>query len=222
MKKEILIKIGLVIYIFALNFKVQAVTECTQDEMNRLKELANNVEFTYEYRIDETNPGEGDYWVKIPMYTIKAINLHDDLEVKTISDFPVEFTKTTPQYDNFMNGEIVRIQFIAYTPNLCSGQTVLTKTIKLPYFNLYSLRDECKDNPDFKYCSEYGNYNITDEEFQSELEKYNTKGIDKVKEKATNFLKEYWVYLASGLGIIILITIITIIIKKHRRDYGDL
>ena len=42
-------------------------------------------------------------------------------------------------------------------------------TINLPYFNQFSLLDECIGYEEFKYCQEFGYFNIDIDKFNNEL-----------------------------------------------------
>ena len=210
-----------------LSYKnVYALNECTSSELQRLRELANNVSFTYEYKKEEYLE-EDTYTVKTAYYSVTAHNLSDELTVRLKNDNSLVFTKEKPTLNNFLNGSLVQIELVAYTKNLCSGRVIVTKNVELPYWNKYSEREECNLYPEFKYCSEFGRYNITDEEFLSELEKY--KGKDE-KEPDTNleensltkFFGDYGLYFLGGLGGVIVIAFLIVFILKKRKKDSDL
>ena len=215
-------KIIVVIGIFLLSISnVYALNECTSSEQARLRELANNINFTYEYELLEFDTEGIDGGSPQDAYfKITAHNLTDELIVSVKDSDDLKFTKTNETLSGFYNGTDVNIEFKAYTKNMCSGKTILTKTIKLPKFNLYSLRDECKEYKDFKYCSEYGNYNITDETFLSELEKYKKGDTKEEKNDEGEEEKSNLVYI---IAIIITIIIgasigVVVIINIKKRD----
>ena len=215
--------------LFFICLNVSALNECTPEEMTRLKELADNISFQYKVGVEDITLYDGDdYIYKEPYYTLQAFNIDSSLKVHVKNNN----TYLTDQIDDlasFMNGENVTIEFIAYTKNLCSGKVIMTKTIKLPYFNLYSLRTECKDYPEFKYCSENGEYDISEEEFLEELENY--KKNNKNSEKKNNiekksaflaFLEKYEFQISLTIGIVGFILLTLIVIKKNLDKDRDL
>lgn len=220
-----LIKTSLILFIFFININVFALEECTNEKLNTLKELAKNVNFSYDYEIIDDKYYETDeYTFKNINYSIKAVNLNDDLKVRLVNDNESVFTKDNPILSDFTNGETVKIEIIAFTLNLCSGEVLLTKTINLPNINIYSIRDECKNYQEFKYCKEIGDFDITDEEFLTELEKYKEEQINNNKDNSNdkNFVEKYILYIIIGLIIIILITVFIInkyIKKKKESDF---
>ena len=72
------LKIILMIVLFFITTNVFAINDCTNDEMKRLRELANNVKITYEYTVDDEIIEEETVYVH---YNIKVINLSDDLKI---------------------------------------------------------------------------------------------------------------------------------------------
>ncbi len=187
------------VFIMFFNFlNVEALTSCKTLELERLKELANKVTFSYTYQKEDNLNIESDV-----RFTITAHNLNEDLLVK-IKDSEEKFTLENPSINNFLNNQVVEIEILAYTKNLCSGNLILTKTINLPFYNHFFEREECLENKDFKYCSEYGKYDITEKEFQEELEKYKiNKKVDNKNPKY--FLKKYSFYVLSLLIVVLIV-----------------
>lgn len=224
--KKILFSFSLLLICFGC-INVSAIEECTTSELNRLKELANNVSFQYEYEIENVKftANDEDTYQEVS-YTITAINLPNDVFVNIVNDPENRrFTADNSVISNFFNGERVRLEFIAYTANLCSGNLLLTKTLNLPFFNLYSLRDECLEYPDFEYCSQTGNYNITNADFLEALEEYKNN----LQEEEPNqiienksFLEKYYIYILIVVLVIILVIVFLIIKKKRDKNGRDL
>ena len=109
----------------------------------------------------------------------------------------------------------------------CPGLYLIRKTITLPVFNVYSLYDECKQYPNFRLCSYWGNLNISQEQFMSEFNTYknrlendindfNEKNKTNIVDKLLDFLKENIAVIIS-LGVIVTLTIIILVIKKIRK-----
>ena len=211
------------VFILSIVLKVNADNTCDKNELQRLKELANGVEINYTYEIkEEMNDG---MLIKYPVFSLEANNLNEDLKVLIIENYYKDMYKEFKYNDTkkavikgFKEGEKIKITIKAYVPNKCSGKTLITKTIKTPYYNNYYNLDSCMKYPDFKYCTEFMDQIITNEEFSRELNKYIDSKEVKVEEKIEN--KRDWsiLYIASGIIIFLLIiTIISSIIAKKRR-----
>ena len=141
-----------------LSFNVDA--SCNRDELERLRQLAEKVEFTYQHKIEKVEEFDGVF--DEITFDITALNLNSDLKVLIINDYYnddyLEFKYNSNGYytlTGFSNSQKVDVTFKAFVANECSGTTVYTKTINLPFYNTYLNTDECKQYPEFKYCKEY-------------------------------------------------------------------
>ena len=200
---------------------------CQSDELKRLKELANKVEFTYDYSESEEEDEFGTY--TITNFKIKASNLSPDLEVMIINnyytgDYRVFKYNSSGEYelDGFDSGEKVTITIKGYVPNGCSGKDVLVRTINLPYYNSFSKSEECKSNPEFKYCSKLLEKSVSDYQFYVEYEKYTETGDSSYEgneenNKSTNY-NNYIIIGLVGVGLVLLIVVIMVIAKKRKRN----
>ena len=211
------IKYLLFVILLLLSFNVKAET-CESSEMTRLKELAKKVEFDYDYKIDGEEAS----------FSINAVNLNEDLMVLIIKNYYAgdyrEFkgdTKAT--LTGFSEGEKVVITIKAFVPNPCSGNTVTTKTIKLPYYNKYYDEEKCKGNEDFKYCKELIDRNINENEFNKQFELYLKNKEEKQKEEPEKKVEEtnnLFIFIIVGIVLIIVIStfLIMSIIKRRRKN----
>ncbi len=219
-----------VLYVFSLliisvAFNTLADEVCPSSEFKRLKELANKVEFNYDYKLIDSIEDENSY--DDVDFTITATNLNEDLKVLIINDYYqgdyLEFKDNanhSSSLSGFFAGDRITVTIKGYTDNKCSGETILTKTIKLPYLNVYYNKSFCKDNPNFKYCTELVDQTIDNKTYESELEKYLNNTDDDVIEgavKGTNSL----VFIIVGIFALSLIAAgvtIYVINKKRRND----
>ncbi len=214
------IKYLLFIILILLTINVKAVDSCDSKELVRLKELAKKIEFDYEYKVD----GED------VEFTINATNLSKELKVLIIRNYYSgdyrEFKgEETGSLGGFMSGEKVVITIKGYVPNDCSGVTVLTKTIKLPYYNWFYDEDRCYGNEGFKYCKLLIDSNITEEEFEKQLNKYIDNEIKKIEEKDAKAEQEekkesnnrIYIIIGGVLLITALIAVIVVTIIKRRK-----
>lgn len=178
-----------VIIVCLMFFAINVNAKCDSNELARLKNLAQKVEFTYQHKLENKNI----------YFDITASNLHEDIKVLIIDDYYMddyrEFKYSSNgmyKLSNFANDEKVVITFKAFVPNECSGQTVYTKTVDLPFYNIYKTRSECNSNPEFKYCQEFLDNYISESTFESEFKKYISGNEDvdndiEPKEKEFNF-----------------------------------
>ena len=197
-------------------FTFNVYAKCDSNELNRLKELAKKVEFTYQYTGDKNNQ----------YFDITASNLHEDLKVLIIKDYYMddyqEFkynSKKTFKLSKFENDSKVKITIKAFVPNECSGETVYTKTIDLPFYNSYQNSNECLQYPDFKYCQEFLDNSISKTTFDSALHDYiedkeNISSEDPVEEK-----KDYGfiIFLVVIILLVIMGTFGIMLVIKNKK-----
>jgi len=221
-KKYLLILIFLICMFPFLN--VYAVDKCTTEEMNRLKELANNVEFTYTNEIIEVEDEEGGFYEK-NIYKISILNDNIDLKYKyriSGDSNQLEIDKEKFSSLNFYGGEKLVISIYAYTTNLCTGKSLKTKTLTLPHYNYFYRENEevCKEYPDFKYCEEFmDTSDLTKEQFNLELEEYKDD-LNKLlnNNNDSGFSIVDIVFATVALILIIIVIIAVIRYKKKDRD----
>ena len=135
MKK--IISVVSIVFIFFLTLNVYAITECTTEEMNRLKELANNVEFKYDYVIlDEFE----DKKTLDVYYTFNIFNYDKDLKIyyqTEYSDEKVFLSNDNTEELRVYQGKKIDFYIYAYTTNLCTSELIKKTTITLPYYNTF-------------------------------------------------------------------------------------
>ena len=211
------IKYILFILLMLITFNVKAENTCEKDELNRLKELAKKVQFDYDYDIVD---GQAKFY-------IKAVNLNQDLKVLIIEDYYndkykefVDNSTHTATINNFHSGEKVVITIKGFVPNWCSGKTLLTKTIKLPYYNYYYSYEKCFGYEDFKYCKPLINENINQTQFDKQFETYLIeKGM--AKEEVVIVETNWKLIIIIGSIVIvlaILVGIISLIVKRRKKN----
>ncbi len=105
--------------------------------------------------------------------------------------------------------------------NPCSGQTILTKTIKLPYYNPYSDDDICKKYPDFKYCAEFTTQKLTNDSVHSALKTYLNNLSQNTDNKINEEKMDWTIMIYIGIGIILLLALYLLIrffVKQKRKN----
>ena len=215
------ISILLFIMLFAINVNAAIKLEsCTTEKMNKLKEVANKMEFgyTYEMKKDKLDP---DY--SYPEFTVTVSGLTKDLKALIINDFySLDYKEIkgdssgNGKISGFKEGEKVTITMKAYTPDQCSTRTVLVKQVKLPYYNYFYDKDFCLKNPNFKYCTEFTNEKISSENYNKELEKYqkqNETTEPVVENKGNNTL----LFIGIGVGVVLIIGVVVVITIRRKK-----
>ena len=204
------------ILMFCICLNVKAIDACTTEEMNRLNELAKNVQFKTSYELEPIKDGENTIDVRV-LYKIQLMNDNNDLiyYYNTSSSS----TKIETNFNDFLNigfedGEIINLYIYSYTENLCTDELLRTETIKLPIYNrfYYLNQDKCKEHPSFKYCKEFLDNKINYSKIEAEYEKF-------IKSEENNdkhsFFKDNLFYIIGA--IIILIGIVSLIIYLIKR-----
>ena len=212
-------KIGYLLFIILMLFviNVKADETCDKTELARLKELAKKVEFDYNYKIVDD----------LAKFSITAYNLSDELKVMIIEDYYMDkyqrfYSKNsnTATIDNFIGGEKVLITIKAFVPNWCSGETLLTKTIKLPYYNFYYDEIRCSGMEDFKYCRQLIDTNINEDQFNAQYDAY-LKSKMVIEEEKTEVKSNWNLLIIIGLivgALMVLVGITALIIKRRKRN----
>ena len=177
------IKYLLSILIFFICLNVKAIDACTTDEMNRLKELANNIELKYKYEVtneykaansDENDFVEGGFQIEILNYSddLKYVLKYDDTE------FQVDVNELKEMH--FDGGTNLALYIYSYTANMCTHSLLRTYNLKLPYYNQYYHynKDKCEKASDFKYCKEFITWydEKTNKEIDKEYEQFLKNG----------------------------------------------
>ncbi len=220
----------MVILVLSLFFVINVYAEtCSNSELSRLKKIAEQVEFSYDYDIKRTNYEEG-VLVDIDN-SITALNLNPEIRVLIIEDYYKDKYQEFKYNDSkkatlkgFSNGTSVNITIEAYVNNSCSGKKLLTKKINIPYYNQFYDDERCEENRDFEYCkNEMMDTSITSRMFYDKFQKYkygekneilNTDENKDVQEEHSNNLTIILILIA----VIILLIISFVVWKKRKKD----
>ena len=195
----------LLILIISISFiNVKAVSKCSTDEMNNLKELASNMEFktSYDYFTDENG-------IELVKYTLKVSNMNDNLKILYRENSSYEFRQVSvSELENytFMDGLKLEFKIYSYTANLCTNELLRTVKIDLPKYNYYYSinKEKCSKYPEFKYCKEFMNIDNIDvttiDKLFSEYINENGTIVDKIDNNKTLYIIIGSV-LVVGLGV---------------------
>ena len=208
-----------------LKINVYADT-CPKDEMERLKYLANKVEFTYDYEWKILKKVD-DVKYFYPVFNITANNLNSDLKVMIENDY------LSGDYQEFKNngsnsstlkgfnyGQQINVTIRAYTDNSCSGQLITTKKVNLPYFNPYRFQEICENHLDNEYCAMFFDKNMSRELLLKKLNEMiknddvsNKEEDSKVTQNSYDYI---YIYIIISLTLIAIITIVLVRKFKNR------
>lgn len=190
-------------------------SECTKEQVNLFNNLVNNIEIKYKH---ENNN----------IFSIEIYNIPKEIVVYDIFGNKFSYNEKGVSINNGYKGNTS--YELTFLPNEWNCELPLSfrKSIYIKKYNLYSLKEECKniDYTKFKYCNPYYQGKITDETFNTELQKYNLEN-EKVKNNNINennknkiFNDQKYYILFGGISILFIIVLILIIrklIKNKRR-----
>ena len=211
--------------LLSITIPVNAEIKCDREEKQRLKSLAEKIEFTFDYVLKDVVSETGRK-AKEPIFTITATNLNRDLKVTIMEDYFMdryrEFKdgdKPTASLSGFLSGERVPITIYGFVPNGCSGQQIHKVSIKIPYYNVYSTDARCEEYPDFKYCADLLNAPVRESVFEDELKRFISEQ-EKVEEPEITKKVDFVIILGIVGGVILVATIVAIIVWKRRKKYS--
>lgn len=226
MNKKVLLQVLFIFFCFFIVENVSADT-CTTTELNTLKQLAYNINFSYELHDDTYNENHTYY------FDILATNFSDQFYMVDMDGQQFNYMEGLEE-EGLRNLRVVnegiryRIEIYASNATNCSGTQIMTKEINLPYYNDYSQREECVGIEDFDLCQPYYDGYIESEEyFLEQVEKYKNGEIalDTEKEEEgifdqiINFVSSNLLIVIPVLIVLVLIIVIIIIrvIKARKR-----
>ena len=216
-------KIIIFIVMFFVGLNVYALDACTTSEMNRLNELAKNVEFKTSYKFGAVDEEYKDVSVS---YDIDIINFDNDLKITyvgLINDEEIEIKSSTKKLEGFLDGDTITFKIYAYTNNACIDKLLKTVKVNLKSVNRYYYfnKDKCSNYPNFNYCKEFTDtlgidFNEIDKEFDEYIKSLNTKEQkDNEEKKNSSYIP---MLIGGSLGIVIAVVIVLVTIKNKKKD----
>ena len=212
------VKCLLFVLLLFLTVNVKATSDCDSKELARLKELAKKVEFDYNYKLKDDQVE----------FSINAVNLNSELKVLIIEDYYSgkykEFKDSSTHaatLTGFKEGERVNVTIKGFVPNWCSGETLTTKSIKLPYYNKYYDEAKCKGNENFKYCKLLVDKKLTEEEYNKQFDAYlknNNKSQKPTVNPENDNTKLYLIIGGSVLVVVIITFVVISMIKRKKKN----
>lgn len=205
-----------IIVLFFFQIPLVWAEDCSQDEIQRLKALAETIQMDSEFAYDDVVLGiYGNNIVTVQGLTDELYIISKD---QSTGFFPEEI------YD----GKIVKyvhsgLKTFEVYPNKCYSDTVLrTINLDLKRYNQYANYEECDgiDGNELDVCDEFYEGNITYNQFINKVNKYKEKKSFISEEKVDDFVDDYIIYIVIG-GVLLILIIIGFIIRNRRRSKLD-
>lgn len=199
-----------------------ASADCTNEEVNKLKEDADKIKVTYEHKGEVVNE-IGD--VFYDRFNVEINNVSSDI-VLEINDLGLYI----PDKDGKVSLELMTgDNEINVYSDKCSIKLDSIK-VKLPTFNPYSLDPLCEgvDSSEFSLCKKYYKPSVSYSEFVKRVKSYRV--TNKIKDNNKNsdidnsniftmiisYIVKYKYYSIVIISLLIVIPIVIISIKKRK------
>lgn len=209
MKKKILT--GLALAILFIPHTVHASAFCDISEKVRLKNLASNINKSYDYvELDDK-----------AIFKITLSNVYKELFLKRIGEKREAIQEFYPNRGQDMSEIILEnyesgksYTFEVYTNHFgCEGDVIETIYVTLPTYNPFYKLSVCQGLDNYEMCTKWYNHGLSKEKFIEVVQEYrNQKEEESGREEEHNsyllefYLKYYYILLPTiilGLGYII-------------------
>lgn len=216
MRKTLLTLVIFILTLVMLPISVEAA--CTTSQLNNLKKEAYKVEF--DYSIEEE---ENEY--RFYLFSVLGVNTSEKFYITNHEGenfFWRDEHETSPAtLGMYYNGERIKFEIYSSSKTSCPDTLLHSESINLPFFNDYSLREECAGKQSLNVCKKwYDNSNIkTEEEFQSIIANYKEPIAEEpIQEEASfqDFIIKNRIWFI-GAGVVLLLVILALVLKTYRK-----
>ncbi len=203
--------------------------ECTNKEIADYRDMAGNILVYTNYTMENNEP----------KFNIIITNLSSKFYVvdETDSKYPrtYRFKDFTTDNELTLKGysDNQRRIFKIYSATAtCDGQYLATKYVSIPNYNEFASDEVCVGASEYSLCQRWGAVNVDYDTFVSQVNAYKASKkppeepapVEKKetwKDIVLRFIGNYYVYLVSGVVIIILIlaALKSISVKKHQFNF---
>lgn len=222
-KKIILLLALLVLPLNVFAYYEVIDSRCTMDTKIELRKIANN--FTYSFEKSKSN--------NVISYNLELLNIDKNIYIENSTDQKKYYTNS--KILNIKTGTQLQLLVYASNNNYCSGYKIKIVTIQIPYYNKYSENKLCMGHEDYALCNSTANLNMTEKEFETQMNIYidnlnkknNNEEINNIENNTqekfdlVNFIITYGDYI-SGLGWILLVIFIAVFIERANKKRGIL
>lgn len=186
-------------------FPLGVKAECDYQRKADLQKIASNVQINSSYRLNEN---------RVPIFTIELSNITPDIYV--VDNYGNTITPDSNKVFEVYSGTSMTYNIYSADIN-CHGYSITTKYVKLQPYNKFYNSDECKEYPEFKYCSLWYNADFSYNYLKKKLLEYkNSKDV--VQPVQTDKQASVLLYVIVGFGLFI--SVIVAIIYLRRKKYG--
>ena len=210
------INIFMSLFLFMMCLNVNAEGVCSSDELNRLKELANNVEIVKDLQVDDSRYDENNKNISdiTPYYSVKLTNLTNELLVMYSVNNGNRVLANEQEIKNYIFFEGDKLTFYIYssTNNSCNNKILKSIVVKFDKYNVYYYlnKDKCNNNLDFKYCKEYMDI---DGKSYEEINKLFDEYLEKNKPSVNNNK----LYYIIG-GTVVFVAVVIGLVYKYKKN----
>ena len=211
-----LILFSLTLFIFMI-MPVKAV--CSYNESSLLNEYIRQIDYSFSSNSEDS-----------VVVNFNNVNNNLYLEYNNQKFYSTNNKVNIPMYTT---GDIQDVRILGNS--ICKDEFINSIFIKTPFVNPFYGSEDCKEYPEFKYCSKLVDKELDTDEFTIELTKYlgtleenqsdktmsdvdDLKGVDAVKEKnQKNEFSNIYVYIGVGILCLIMVIIVVVLLKKKRK-----
>ena len=204
--------------ILFLPFKVKAAWYCDYIELAELKDIATNIKYVYDYRIENDKA----------IFKITLTNIYKEFYVYDVKNDKYYYPDSNKDIseitiDGYQSG--ISYNFIVYTTRAkCEEKVIYSFYVTLPTYNKYYNDLLCKDYQDYKLCQKWANLgNLSYDDFKKQMNEYieSLKPKEESKEEEGKVL--YWLlefYLKYYMYIlpVIIISALIAIYSLNKKD----
>lgn len=181
--------------------------ECDYQRQAELSRIASNVQLNYNYSMNEGLT-----------FTLYVNNLTDDIYIvdnygqRLSGAGDKQLIYSPSRVSGFQSGDQVRFDIYSNDSN-CPNVLLLTKYINFPIFNPYSNFEDCKQNPNFKYCQIWADTSsVTHEQFINELNGSKSQSVENAEEIKQNIFDEILSFLSRPYIMIVGLILLTLVL----------
>ena len=179
---------------------------CTQNVYDELSGRAKKITAEWSLYFDESHQA---------YFKVKLGNIDDDLMIIFNEDFYVPKDGTVEISEYLMGGDVYKFKVYGGYDTDCVEEYLYTKQIKVPKYNYYSEKEECKDNQEWKVCGQFYEGKIeNDQDFYDQLNKYINSGE---KEKAIKETKKDDFTVLIVIVVVLFLIAVCVFIKTHMK-----
>lgn len=190
---------------------------CDNAHISQLKKLAEQVDVSYEY-LDYSNTNiDGESEFSTDVYAVSVNLVSDDLYIIHGNDSYYYNQAIDGNVKIYVNSGSVDLKVYSKS---CADYKLRSISLKLPKFNSYSYKEECRDLEEYELdvCDPWYQGLVNDNIFYEEVNEYIISDEDDGGfsfQDIIDFLGDNYLYVGGGLVLILLIIIGIIVYRKR-------